>query len=103
MTQNAGDFVSIRLRSPGIIALRAPFATIIWNYINRGMPLYREGTLKPKVVHSPVAFLLYKNGVIQEDEVMGPESLPNVKMPNRDGFAFPPDWKRGMPRLQNYP
>ena len=59
------------------------------------MPLYREGTLKPKVVHSPVAFLLYKNGVIQEDEVMGPESLPNVKMPNRDGFAFPPDWKRG--------
>ena len=103
VTQNAGDFVSIRLRSPGIIALRAPFATIIWDYINRGMPLYREGTLKPEEVYSLVAFLLYKNGVIQENEVMGPESLPNVKMPNRDGFAFPPDWKRGTPRLQNYP
>jgi cytochrome c len=83
--------------------LRAPFATGIWDYINRGMPLNREGTLKPDEVYSLVAFLLYKNGEIQEDEVVGPESLPNLKMPNRDGFSFPPDWKRGTPRLQNYP
>ena len=28
-----------------VLPVRAPFATIVWDYINRGMPLNREGTL----------------------------------------------------------
>ena len=72
-------------------------------YINRSMPIGREGTLKPDEVYALTAFLLYKNDVIKEDEVLDAQSLPNVKMPNRDGFALPPDWKHGMPRLQGYP
>ena len=98
-----GAMAGMEMGSPGIIALRAPFATVIWDYINRGMPLNREGTLKPDEVFSLVAFLLYKNGVIQEDEVMDAQSLPKVKMPNRDGFAPLPEWKHGTPRLQGYP
>ncbi len=86
-----------------IMALHSPFATTIWDYINRGMPLGKEGTLKPNEVYALTAFLLYKNDVIKEDEVMDAQSLPKVKMPNRDGFALPPEWKHGTPRLQGYP
>jgi len=85
------------------MGVHAPFATTIWDYINRGMPLGKEGTLSPNEVYALTAFLLYKNDVIKEDEVMDAQSLPKVKMPNRDGFALPPEWKRGTPRLQGYP
>jgi hypothetical protein len=85
------------------MALHAPFATTMWDYINRAMPLTKEGTLKPDEVYALTAFLLYKNGVIQEDEVMNPQSLPKVKMPNRDHVALAPEWKHGTPRLQGYP
>src|SRR5271170_2239635 len=83
---------------PGdVMALHAPYATVIWDYINRAMPFRQEGSLKPDEVYSLTAFLLYKNGVIQEDEVLAQTTLPQVKMPNRDGYAIPA-WKPGMPR-----
>jgi cytochrome c len=85
------------------MSVHSPFATTIWDYINRGMPLGKEGSLTPSEVYSITAFLLYKNDVIQEDDVMDEKTLPKVKMPNRDGFALPPDWKHGEPRLQGYP
>jgi S-disulfanyl-L-cysteine oxidoreductase SoxD len=85
------------------MSIHSPFATTIWDYINRGMPLGKEGTLTPNEVYSLTAFLLYKNGVIQEDEVLDAQSLPKVKMPNRNGFGLPPEWKHGESRLQGYP
>jgi S-disulfanyl-L-cysteine oxidoreductase SoxD len=85
------------------MAVHSPFATTIWDYINRGMPLGEEGTLTPNEVYAITAFLLYKNDIIKEDEVMNAQSLPKVKMPNHDGFALPPEWKHGTPRLQGYP
>jgi S-disulfanyl-L-cysteine oxidoreductase SoxD len=85
------------------MAVHSPFATTIWDYINRGMPLGKEGSLSPNEVYAITAFLLYKNNVIKEDEVMDQQSLPKVKMPNHDGFALPPEWKHGTPRLQGYP
>ena len=85
------------------MSLHSPFATTIWDYINRGMPLGKEGSLSPNEVYALTAFLLYKNDVIKEDEVLDRQSLPKVKMPNRDGFALPPAWKHGEPRLQGYP
>jgi cytochrome c len=85
------------------MSVHSPFATTIWDYINRGMPLGKEGSLTPNEVYSLTAFLLFKNNVIKEDEVMDAQSLPKVKMPNRDGFGLPPEWKHGEPRLQGYP
>ncbi|MGE5327180.1 MAG: c-type cytochrome [Deltaproteobacteria bacterium] len=85
------------------MAIHSPFATVIWDYINRGMPLGKDGSLKPNEVYALTAYILYKNNVIKEDDVMDAESLPKVKMPNRDGFALPPAWKHGAPRLQGYP
>ncbi len=87
-----------------VMALHSPYATVMWDYINRGMPLGKEGSLKPDEVYALTAYLLFKNGVIREDEVMDPQSLPKVPMPNRQGFSLPAQaWKHGAPRLQNYP
>ncbi len=86
-----------------ILPIRAPYATVVWDYINRGMPLNREGTLTADEVYALTAFLLYINEVIPEDEVLDAQSLPRVKMPNRDAFAPLPEWKPGRPRLQGYP
>jgi hypothetical protein len=80
-----------------IMAIHSPYATTIWDYINRAMPFSQEGTLKPDEVYALTAFLLYKNGVIQENDIMDAKSLPQLKMPNRDGY-FPPQWKHGTPR-----
>jgi S-disulfanyl-L-cysteine oxidoreductase SoxD len=91
------------IRDATVIAVHAPFATIVWDYINRGMPLGREGTLKPDEVYALTAFLLYKNDVIPEDSVLDAQSLPKVSMPNKDGYAMPPEWKHGTSRLQGYP
>src|SRR6476646_391062 len=64
-----------------ILPLRAPFATTVWDYINRGMPLGREGTLTADEVYALTAFLLYINEVLPEAQVLDRESLTKVKMP----------------------
>jgi cytochrome c len=86
-----------------ILPLRAPFATTVWDFINRGMPLGNEGTLKPDEVYALTAYLLFVNKVIPEDQVLDKQSLPTVKMPIGNDYAKLPDWKPGMPRLQGYP
>jgi len=86
-----------------ILPIRAPYATVVWDYINRGMPLNREGTLTADEVYALTAYLLFINDVIPEDTVLDAESLPKVEMPNRDAFARVPVWQPGMPRLPGYP
>ena len=86
-----------------ILPVRAPFATIVWDYINRGMPLGREGSLKPDEVYALTAFLLYLNEVIPEDAVLDAQSLPKVKMPIGDDYAALPDWQPKTRRLKGYP
>jgi len=86
-----------------LVALRAPFATIVWDYINRGMPLGREGTLTPDEVYALTAYLLFVNKVIPEDEVLDKQSLPKVKMPIGDEYGRLPDWKPATRRLEGYP
>lgn len=63
-----------------------PFATTIWDYINRAMPRDAEGTLKPSEVYSLTAFLLFRNGIIKEDAVIDNKTLVELQMPNRNGF-----------------
>ena len=86
-----------------ILPLRAPFATTVWDYINRAMPLNREGTLTADEVYALTAFLLYINDVIPEETVLDAQSLPKVKMPIRDRYASLPEWKPRTPRLKGYP
>ena len=64
-----------------------PYATTLWDYVNRAMPFDRPGLLSPPEVYAAVAFVLNLNGIIDESQVMDAATLPKVKMPNRDGFV----------------
>ncbi len=86
-----------------ILPIRAPYATVVWDYVNRAMPLNAEGTLTADEVYALTAYMLYINDLIPEDMVIDAESLPKIEMPNRDAWAPLPDWKPGMPRLEGYP
>ena len=75
-----------------------PYATIAWDYINRAMPVPKPGSLTHDEVYALVAFILYRNGIIQETDVMDAKTLPKVEMPNRHGFVpevpvYPPELK----------
>jgi len=63
-----------------------PFATTIWDFINRAMPRDAEGTLTPNEVYAVTAFLLFKNDIIKETDVMDSKTMVELQMPNRDGF-----------------
>jgi cytochrome c len=87
-----------------VLPLRSPYATTVWDFINRGMPLGLEGTLKPDEVYAVTAYLLFLNKVIPEDQVLDQQSLPKVKMPIGDEFGKPPrEFKLNAPRLEGYP
>ena len=86
-----------------ILPLRAPFATTVWDYVNRAMPLNREGTLTADEVYSLTAYLLFINDVVPEDQVLDAKSLPKVKMPIGEDYARLPEWKPRTPRLKGYP
>ena len=86
-----------------ILPLRSPYATTVWDFINRGMPLGLEGTLPPGEVYALTAYLLFLNNVIPEDYVLDKESLPKVAMPIGDEFGKPHEFKVNTPRLKGYP
>ena len=73
-----------------------PYATTVWDYINRSMPYDKPASMSSGEVYAVTAYLLSLNGIIREDEVMNSKTLPQVKMPNRNGFIGDPrpDWKR---------
>ncbi len=86
-----------------ILSMRAPFATTVWDFINRAMPLNREGTLTADEVYALTAYLLFMNDIVKEDDVLDARTLPQVKMPLGDRYATLPDWKPRTPRLKGYP
>jgi mono/diheme cytochrome c family protein len=63
-----------------------PFSTTIFDYIRRAMPRYQEGSLSSDEVYSLVAFVLYRNEIVKEEDVIDAKTLPKIQMPNRDGF-----------------
>jgi S-disulfanyl-L-cysteine oxidoreductase SoxD len=78
-----------------------PYATTVWDYINRAMPRSQSGTLTPNEVYGLTAFILAKSNIIKEDDVLDAKTLPKVEMPNRNGFVpakfadIPDEKKRG--------
>jgi cytochrome c len=65
-----------------------PYATTVFDYVRRAMPLQAPGTLANDEVYAVTAYLLHLNGIIAEDTPMTAKTLPAVKMPNRDGFSW---------------
>jgi cytochrome c len=68
-----------------------PYATTLFDYVRRAMPYTQSHSLSDDEVYAVTAYLLYLNGITGESDVMNAETLPKVKMPNRDNFivAYP--------------
>jgi mono/diheme cytochrome c family protein len=66
------------------------YAPTLWSYIRRAQPYDNPGSLTPDQVYAVTAYLLHRNGIIGEQDVMDAQTLPQVKMPNRDGFVPDP-------------
>jgi hypothetical protein len=69
-----------------------PSATTIFDYIRRAMPLQEPESLTNDEVYAVTAYILSIDGIVPRDAVLDAKSLPQVKMPNRDGFQrwWPP-------------
>ena len=74
-----------------------PYATTLYDYVNRAMPLDKPGSLTPDEVYGLVAFLLWRNEIVADTAVMSAHTLPQVVMPARDRFV--PDNRRGGPEI----
>lgn len=64
-----------------------PYATTLFDYTRRAMPLNNPLSLANDDVYAVTAYVLYLNGIIGETAQMNAQTLPQVKMPNRDGFV----------------
>lgn len=65
-----------------------PYATTLFDYIRRAMPLTEPQSLKPDEIYAVSAYILNLNGIIGERTVIDAKSLPKVKMPNRGNFTI---------------
>jgi len=79
------------------------FATTLWDYINRAMPFEAPQSLAPDEVYSLTAYVLNLNDILPADAVLDRLTLPQVKMPNRDGFTLRHGFMRrtGKPDTRN--
>jgi S-disulfanyl-L-cysteine oxidoreductase SoxD len=64
-----------------------PYATTLFDYVRRAMPLNDPKSLRDEEVYAVVAYILRLNGVIGEGDTIDAQTLPGVRMPNRDGFV----------------
>lgn len=65
-----------------------PFAPTLFDYINRAMPLSAPHTMSADDVYAAVAYILNFNNIVPDSFVADRNSLPKVKMPNRDNFTW---------------
>lgn len=69
-----------------------PYATTLFDYIRRAMPIDTPFSLTPDQIYSLAAYILNQDGIIADDVELNDETLPKIIMPNKHGFiSFYPD------------
>ncbi len=67
-----------------------PYATTLFDYVRRAMPFQESQSLTSDELYAVSAYILHLNGIVGANDVLDAQSLPKVRMPNRDGFIpFP--------------
>ena len=69
-----------------------PYATTLYDYIHRAMPYPTPGSLSTDDTYAVTAYILSLNGIVPPDGKVDKDSLPKIKMPNRDGFIPDPEF-----------
>ena len=75
------------LKAPRTIGNFWPYATTLFDYVRRAMPLANPGTLTNDELYSLTAYLLAANEVVPAGAILDSASLVAVKMPARDRFV----------------
>ena len=78
----AGDF-----KTPRTIGNYWPYASTLYDYIRRAMPLTAPGSLTPDQTYAVTAFLLYKEGLVRAGASLDAKSLVAIEMPMRSHFV----------------
>ncbi|MBV9568127.1 MAG: cytochrome c [Hyphomicrobiales bacterium] len=82
-----GGFGTLDKASPMLtVGSYWPYATTLFDYVRRAMPFNAPQSLTNDQVYAVSAYVLYMNNVVPEDAVLDAKTLPQLKMPNQDGF-----------------
>ena len=67
-----------------------PYATTLFDYIQRAMPYGNEKSLSDDQVYAVTAYVLHMNGLLAADVRLNAATLVEIQMPNREGFYLAP-------------
>ena len=67
-----------------------PHLSTVWDYVHRSMPFGSAQTVSVDETYAITAFLLYSNGLVEDDFVLTNENFTEIVLPNNDGF-YPDD------------
>ena len=85
----AGGTSALNSKTPDkTIGLYWPYATTIFDFTRRAMPMNAPGSLTADEIYAVTAYLLFVNDIIGLRDEMNRQTLPKVRMPNRDGFLW---------------
>jgi len=90
--KGAFDFAS-DYKIPRTIGNYWPYATTVFGYIRRAMPLTAAGSLTPDQTYAVTAYLLNREGLLPAGATLDARSLPAIQMPARSHFVT--DDRRG--------
>jgi mono/diheme cytochrome c family protein len=65
-----------------------PYSTTVFDFIRRAMPFQMPRSLTDDEVYALTAYILAENKLIGGNDMMNAQTLPKVKMPNRDNFII---------------
>jgi len=63
-----------------------PYLSTVWDYVYRAMPFGYAQSLEPDQVYAITAYLLYSNGIVEDDFVLSKENFTEVRLPNEENF-----------------
>ena len=70
-----------------------PYATTLYDYIRRAMPLTAPGTLTPDQTYAVTAYLLNREGIVPNGATLDAKALAAIQMPAKSHFVL--DDRRG--------
>jgi S-disulfanyl-L-cysteine oxidoreductase SoxD len=63
-----------------------PHLSTVWDYVHRSMPFGAAQTITVDEAYAITAFILYSNGLVEDDFTLSKENFASVKLPNEQGF-----------------
>jgi len=96
-----GAPVSSGIETPKTIFNFWGYPTMIFDFTRRAMPFQAPRTLTNDEVYALTAYILALNKLIGENDEMNAQTLPRVRMPNRDNFIVRfPELTPSLPRTR---